>query len=202
MSDSKPIASQADRTRRPPRFLGQYIIKQRFQMKFSLIVFTFLSVAVFAIWLEGHLALKSMQNSGMINDLETLAQLKSVNTVIGNTSILMVAVVFGLSLFFSHFVAGPIYRFEKTLEEMKLGNLSMQVKLRKHDELKDMADLFNQALASLRNKVRKERETLDAALTKASKISETLRSKGHAAEADELDKLIHQIKNTPPQITI
>jgi hypothetical protein len=120
MSDPKPIASQADRTRRPPRFLGQYIIKQRFQMKFSLIVFAFLSVAVFAIWLEGHLALESMQRSGMINDLETIAQLKSVNTVIGNTSILMVAIVFGLSLFFSHFVAGPIYRFEKTLEEMKL----------------------------------------------------------------------------------
>jgi methyl-accepting chemotaxis protein len=202
MSDPKPIASQADRTRRPPRFLGQYIIKQRFQMKFSLIVFAFLSVAVFAIWLEGHLALESMQRSGMINDLETIAQLKSVNTVIGNTSILMVAIVFGLSLFFSHFVAGPIYRFEKTLEEMKLGNLSMQVKLRKHDELKDMADLFNQALASLRNKVRKERETLDNSLTKAAKISETLRQKGHTAEADELDKLLHLIKNTPPQITI
>jgi methyl-accepting chemotaxis protein len=157
---------------------------------------------VFAIWLEGHLALESMQRSGMINDLETIAQLKSVNTVIGNTSILMVAIVFGLSLFFSHFVAGPIYRFEKTLEEMKLGNLSMQVKLRKHDELKDMADLFNQALASLRNKVRKERETLDNSLTKAAKISETLRQKGHTAEADELDKLLHLIKNTPPQITI
>jgi methyl-accepting chemotaxis protein len=194
--------AQTVRTRRPSRFLGQYIIKSHFQFKFSLIIFIFLASVACLVFLEGHWVVENMISTGAVTNEEAIAQLRLLNSIIGRTSVLGIAIVFGLSLFFSHFVAGPIYRFQKTLEEMREGKLNLVVSLRKHDELKDVADSFNQALASLRNRVKKEREALHVAVEKARPLIERLRKEGRAAEADELTKVLTEIKNNPPQIQI
>lgn len=201
MAQSEVISTPSEK-KRASRFFGQYIIKTRFQLKFSLVVFAFLAVASLLIWLEGKWAVEYMVKTGAVQSEEAVAQLKLLNSIVGKTTVLGLAVTFGLSLFFSHFLAGPIYRFEKTLEEMREGNLNVHVKLRKHDELKDMADLFNQALSSLRNKTRKEREALYASLDKASELADKLRKAGRASEADELQKLVDEVKSIPPQIHI
>ncbi len=187
---------------RKSRIFGQFIIKTRFQFKFSVMIFIFLFAASLLIWLEGHIAVKNMVESGMVTGEDAITQLKLLNSIIAKTSMLALAITFGLALFFSHFIAGPIYRFEKTLEQMRDGNLTVSVKLRKHDELKEVADLFNQTLASLRNKVRKDRDTIYASLDQASEIVERLRKAGRTQEADDLSHLIHDAKNFPPQIQI
>ncbi len=48
-----------------------------------------------------------------------------------------------LSLFLSHRIAGPIYRFQKILREAEKGNLSTAVHLRKTDEFKELSRDFN-----------------------------------------------------------
>ena len=48
-----------------------------------------------------------------------------------------------LSMFLTHRFAGPLYRFERTLESLIEGNLKCRIHLRKKDEAKEMADLFN-----------------------------------------------------------
>jgi methyl-accepting chemotaxis protein len=85
---------------------------------------------------------------------------------------------------------------------MRDGDLTANVRLRKHDELKDVADLFNQMLASLRNKVKKEREVLAATADKALPVIEHLRQSGQSADADSLQKIVQEIKSSPPQIRI
>ena len=52
-------------------------------------------------------------------------------------------VVAFLTMRYTHRVAGPIYRFEKALEEMKAGDFSSRIVLRDRDELKEIADSFN-----------------------------------------------------------
>ncbi len=52
-------------------------------------------------------------------------------------------VVVVLSMFLTHRFAGPLYRFERTLESLIEGNLKCRIHLRKKDEAKEMADLFN-----------------------------------------------------------
>jgi methyl-accepting chemotaxis protein len=57
---------------------------------------------------------------------------------------LILAVLVGVQVILaSHRLSGPIYRFEKALKEFLDGNFSNRIKLRKHDELKEMEELFN-----------------------------------------------------------
>src|SRR5207244_375067 len=82
----------------------------------------------------------------------------------GQLSVFALALVFALSLVFSHFIAGPIYRFEKTVEAMRDGDLTIVVRLRPRDEFKELAGLFNEMLASLRLSLQTERDVVDAVL--------------------------------------
>jgi len=203
MADELIVAhGSAPETKRPSRWLSQRIIKTHFQLKFSFMIFFFLSVAMALIWLEGHFAVKHMVATGMVSGGDAIAQLELLNSLIGKTSILALAITFGLALFFSHYIAGPIYRFEKTLEAMKDGDLTIHVRLRKKDELQEVADLFNQALASLRVKLKNERDSVEKSMVKAAALSANLSRAGRTAEAKELDQLCNDIRNTPPQIHI
>ena len=54
-----------------------------------------------------------------------------------------------ITIFLSHRIAGPLYRFQKSLVEMAQKNLTVRIHLRKHDEAKFIAESFNQALGEL-----------------------------------------------------
>jgi len=62
--------------------------------------------------------------------------------------LLMVFIAWG-SVYISHKVAGPIYRFDKTLDEVKKGNLRVRIHLRKEDEGQSLAKTFNETLSGL-----------------------------------------------------
>ncbi len=191
-----------DSPKRPSRLFGRYIIKHRFQFKFAITIFIFLACATFIIWLFGNMAVNRMVSAEMVTDVQAVEHLHTLMSTIGQLAILALAVVFALSLIFSHFVAGPIYRFEKTLEAMRDGDLTILVRLRPRDEFKEIANLFNQTLASLRNRLQKERKSVEIGLDKVGELVEKLRQAGRAAEATELEHLILDIKNTPPQLKI
>ncbi len=53
------------------------------------------------------------------------------------------AIVVVITLILTHRVAGPFYRFEKTLDEMVEGDISNKIVLRQKDEGKDLAQKIN-----------------------------------------------------------
>lgn len=53
------------------------------------------------------------------------------------------------SIYVSHKIAGPLYRFSKILEDLEKGNLQARINLRKYDEGKILARQFNNALIHL-----------------------------------------------------
>jgi len=58
---------------------------------------------------------------------------------------------FGIvSIFISHKIAGPLYRLKKSLAEITAGNLNIKIKLRKNDDLKDLAEHINLLVEELR----------------------------------------------------
>lgn len=65
-----------------------------------------------------------------------------------------------ISIYVTHKLAGPIYRFEKMLKEMIDGDLSVRIRLRKGDDLKELACLLNQLLDNMEGLVKdiKKRE--------------------------------------------
>lgn len=56
-------------------------------------------------------------------------------------------------LFLSHRLAGPLFRFEKEIKEIASGDLNKQVRLRRDDQIKEMAESLNFMTTSLRRKL-------------------------------------------------
>jgi len=62
----------------------------------------------------------------------------------------VILVLGAFSIFITHKIAGPLYRLKKSLTEVAEGNLDVTVKLRKWDDLQDLADHVNQLIGELR----------------------------------------------------
>jgi nitrogen fixation/metabolism regulation signal transduction histidine kinase len=78
---------------------------------------------------------------------------------------LMVALIGLLGIYFTHKVAGPIYKMKRLLKQVGQGNLRVESRLRKGDELQDFFDAFTQMVAGLRAMEKDQLDELDKALS-------------------------------------
>jgi len=89
---------------------------------------------------------------------------KNYNLQIGKTPLILLKEILGahwifiitaglavviVSMFLTHRFAGPMYRFEKSIEEMLRGNFNFEIRLRRKDEGKELAHKMNQLIAML-----------------------------------------------------
>jgi methyl-accepting chemotaxis protein len=92
-----------------------------------------------------------------------IAQQKLVIWSLGGGLALMVALIGLLGIYFTHKVAGPIYKMKRLLKQVGQGNLRVDARLRKGDELQDFFDAFTQMVAGLRDIEKKQLDELDRA---------------------------------------
>jgi methyl-accepting chemotaxis protein len=59
------------------------------------------------------------------------------------------------AVFFPYAIAGPLYRIEKELVDIGNGNLKKKIKIRKGDEIGDLADSVNIMVEELSAKIKK-----------------------------------------------
>jgi methyl-accepting chemotaxis protein len=69
---------------------------------------------------------------------------------LGGGLALMVLLIGLLGIYFTHKVVGPIYKMKRLLRQVGEGNLRVDARLRKGDELQDFFDAFTQMVAGLR----------------------------------------------------
>lgn len=65
-------------------------------------------------------------------------------------------------VFLTQRVVGPLYRVERTIDKMALGDLDFNMKLRQHDEGKDLAEAVNRLKNILASNIDSMRELSDA----------------------------------------
>ncbi len=129
-----------------------YYIHKKLQTKYLLltilllVTYTFIfAIIIFApyiltLWLDYPLAEKA----------EAARMLLLLHGTIW-PGILGAFLLFGaMSIFVSHKVAGPLYRLKKSLLEVTQGDLNVVIKLRKRDDLKDLAEHVNMLIEELR----------------------------------------------------
>ncbi|RJO66075.1 MAG: HAMP domain-containing protein [Myxococcales bacterium] len=63
--------------------------------------------------------------------------------------VVLVAILIWLGIRVSHRIAGPMFRFEKSFNDITAGNTALRVYLREKDEMKPVAVAFNQMMDSL-----------------------------------------------------
>lgn len=79
--------------------------------------------------------------------------LNKTNKTLAWQLVLLLVLVAAGSIFISHKIAGPLYRFEKVLYQMSQGDLSVRCRLRKFDEARSVANAFNFSLEFLDQKI-------------------------------------------------
>jgi hypothetical protein len=93
-----------------------------------------------------------LQNTLAMTHFDTLAKWNKVKFIIV-FSLLMILLCIGiLALLASHRIAGPLFRIKQSLDSLCEGKDIPPVRLRKHDELKDMAESLDKLRRHLKNK--------------------------------------------------
>lgn len=93
-------------------------------------------------------------------------------------------VVSVLSIFLTHRFAGPIYRFERSVDEMIKGRIDFDIKLRKRDSGKELAKLMNLFTSALSAKINEMRRLSDAV---SAQLAESVA--GAAEPREALDRI-------------
>ncbi len=141
----------------------RYIIKRGLQFRYIGIVFLLALITsivtgytVFATgWgLLGE-RLANVYPQGRLADV-----FKATNIALARNLLFVSPFIFILGLLFSHKIAGPVYRIEKTLVEISKGNLPLKIKLRRGDELSDLAEVINVLTDNLNKSIISDKEAV------------------------------------------
>lgn len=92
------------------------------------------------------------------------------------------------SIYLTHRIAGPLYRFQKSTAELAEGNLALRIRLRNGDELQDLADLANRAVANLDQAMKEIRDRTAGAKNALRAAMDGLKATGGADQTD-VDRL-------------
>lgn len=102
-----------------------------------------------------------------------------------------VALVAGISILFTHKIAGPIYKIERSFRHIiDERDLSLRVYLRTGDELQELSEEINRLLDHFRNSLVIENQKIEAILAKADYVIQVLHDQDNPANKQTLDQLI------------
>ena len=132
-----------------------YFIKKQFQTKFIL---RFCALVVLGSVISG--VILYLLSRGTVTTAFVNSRLSIVNTadyilpaLIGSglVSVALISIATAIVvMYLSHRIAGPLFRIEKSAEEIGSGNLALKIRLRSTDEITRMADGLNEMTENLR----------------------------------------------------
>lgn len=86
-----------------------------------------------------------------------------IESLVGGLA-LMVVLIGLLGIYFTHKVAGPIYKMKRLLKQVGDGHLHVDARLRRGDELTDFFDTFTQMVQGLRQMESRQLQDVEAAI--------------------------------------
>ncbi len=179
-----------------------YFIRKDFQGRFVLRFFLAILIGalVFTVILSifsAHTMTVTYEDSALRLDRTPKALFLYVLRAYGVYILVLGVLVSVFSLFLSHRIAGPLFRFERSVEEITKGNLAFRITLRKKDEGKELAGLMNAMVAALSVRIRDIGQYADAAYGELENISQRLAAgQLSPVEMDErVSGAMHSMKN-------
>jgi methyl-accepting chemotaxis protein len=150
--------------RRPPLWKRRFFvhkIQRTYAIRFGLFMF-FSSLLVFGLAFLVPFLLPALKLFSQV-PLEERARAANQFLILSQTIwpalavLIPAAAVF--SIYLTHRLAGPLFRIEHTARELIRGNLALRIRLRKGDELHELAGLLNEVLDTLEQAIRGIRES-------------------------------------------
>jgi hypothetical protein len=112
-------------------------------------------------------AMKRQQDEVLRQQTALVDQQRHMRFTIVGVLAVMVVLIGLLGIYFTHKVAGPIYKMKLLLGQVGAGKLNFQGRLRKGDELQEFFEAFALMVDKLKERQRDETERLDAAIRDA-----------------------------------
>ena len=136
------------------------VIKPRFQLQMAAAAVVFL--ILYSLVLGAAIFYPLASDFSSTEDVDYKAQLAftalRIHESLWPALIAISALAFIGTVLFSHRIAGPMYRFEKSVESLCNGDFSIRIKLRKRDEFHDFAENLNQLATYLENDRAREQD--------------------------------------------
>ena len=147
-----------------------YYIKKEFQMAF---IIKFCLLVILGAIVSGAVIYLVSQGSATTVFENSRIRIKSTADFILPAVLLSTAVVTVLvglasvivTLYTSHKIAGPIYRIEKDLEKVMLGDLRVKFNLRKKDQLQALATMIEALVGNLGDDIKELRQVRSQLVT-------------------------------------
>lgn len=180
---------------KPPFRRRNYFINKKFQTDFSIKFLVIIVIeAIMALGLFLYLS-KGTLTTGYIGSELKISRtydfflpmlLLSNIIIVGITGIIGIAVL----IFMSHRIAGPMFRFEKVLDEISKGDLTYKFKLRQGDQFKELEKRINELTDMLDSKA----GNLKSGVAEISKMLSRLQTMASAHSTDkDFSRLLQDI---------
>lgn len=112
----------------------------------------------------------------------------------GFLAVVMIAVVASISIVFTHKIAGPIYKIERSFRQiMDEKDLSLRIFLRTDDELQELAEEINRLLEHLNHTLSIEQQKTSAILAKLDYLMASL-EQSEFAEAHDFKSQLAELR--------
>ena len=129
----------------------KYLIDRDFQMSsVRMALFFTLFVAVIGMGLAYRALWVTVEKLNLANSDVLEVFLQTVSTFTLLELLVLLPVVVASVIYLSQTIAGPLVRIEKELKRISEGNFDVDINLRKHDELRALADNVNFMTKGLR----------------------------------------------------
>ena len=106
-------------------------------------------------------------------------------------AVIFLVLAFLIGILYSHKLAGPIYRVEKSIMALIHGQSDFKIKLRKKDEFKNLADTFNRLI----DYFKLNKETITAVKTLLSEYEDHGKKEYLEKAQDILGKALQEMEN-------
>jgi len=166
----------------------QYLIDRKFQLRFSLELLIFVVVTPFVVWANIYM-LGQYSHSQDIYNQGAMTQWGMIGVLLQHRWWLLLllylsnfGVFYFIILYYSHRVAGPIYKCTKALDALAAGTIGGKITLRKRDYFKSLSNSINEVVKNYGSDITDLKETMD-----------TLRNKASSGSDNELKKAVEQM---------
>lgn len=177
----------------------QYLVARRFQLKYvSLILLLMFATAALCAYVVYYTSMLHMGEklANVYPQGRLVHIVKIVNFRILLSLILVTPLVTLIGILLSHRIAGPIYRMEKFLNNIALGDLTSRIILRSKDELITLANGINFVVDALKSNVVRQKTHLK----RISDELETAKKADSASMKEALNRLSQEVKNLTAEV--
>ncbi|MFH1283273.1 MAG: methyl-accepting chemotaxis protein [bacterium] len=165
-----------------------YFVGKRIQSRYILYAVAFVVIGAFMVWWETRTTVNSVLKQIGVQDMDIEGVLGILNQVVLIKVAIGVILIATIAVFLSHYIAGPIYRLEKSINAVRDGDLSFDVHFRKKDELKGIEVAFNKMTIALHKKLSYQHELIEQIVKKNKDLIDILNQKGLSEQAKAIEE--------------